>query len=158
MDPCQKQVLNFRKKHPKLFLTCIFYAFFHSCHSSHGLHFSIFGAKNWNSVNFHDFYWNSEIFHDFFYRNSENFYDFLKLKCRVFSRFFSSQIKNWLTFPFTPHFFTKDSWVPIYLTFFRKVFSVLMKRCKFCWQLPFPEEVEKLVFTLKPLLFLRFCP
>lgn len=131
MDPCQKQVLNLRKKHQKLFLTCIVYAFFHLCHSSHGLHFSIFGAKNWNS----DFFENKiqwiftifieiqRFFTNFFYRNSENFYDFLKLKCRVFLRFFSSQIKNWLTFPFAPHFFKQDSWVPIYLTSLERYFQ-----------------------------------
>ena len=33
-----------------------------------------------------------------------------------------------------------------------------MKRCKFCWQLPFPEEVEKLVFTLKPVAILAVLP
>ena len=53
-----------------------------------------------------------------------------------------------------PLFSPKDSWVSIYFrTSTRKVFSVLMKRRKFCWQLPFPEEEKKptkLVFTLQP--------
>ena len=73
--------------------------------------------------------WNSKKLHDFFFVAYQELID--------------------ISF-YTSIFFHERFMTSYLFDFSRKVFSVLMKRCKFCWQLPFPEEEEKLVFTLKP--------